>query len=370
MELKEKSESILSENETSFVQTTNTLNHYVGNLNGKLITVATTETNFTAYLPKDRLKNEAYIGSLISQYIVYAIDEMVSRAGTFTRFFLQLLKWKCSFVFRGLQLDKTIHVEANLLSTSIPKSDDRKEYWDALLQLKLAYPSHAIVIRGMNNYQHETLIGELEQYGFRKMVNRKVYLQDFTMRGFPKKRPLEQDVKRWNKQSELSWRKLDEQNKEELSRVLQLYQQVYREKHSQLNPDYRLDFLKEMLVQNKLSGEVLVDSTDYVLGVQLYLYTEGTLTTPFIGYDTTLPRSMRLYPFLNVRLMEHALRLKCVLNMSSGAGVFKRQRGGTGEFEYLVYYIDHLKWYRKIPWLMLNYGIERFAQPYLEQTDV
>ncbi|UTW62427.1 GNAT family N-acetyltransferase [bacterium SCSIO 12741] len=355
---------------TSFKKTLDTwkkkdLHQWIDNLHGSIHYLFINGNTVPYYLPNHRQRHEAYVGSIVNQYIVYGLEEYEEKNGK--KPWIGWLKKGVAGLFRTLQLDKTIHIDMNLLSTSFASCNSALDYWEASAHLMERYPRHALVIRGMTRPE---LIEPLEDYGYWRITNRKIYQVDMSS-GFPKKkRPLQQDVKRWTKQEDYEWRPVDYNDENELTRILELYRSIYLEKHSRLNPRYTPGFVRLALEKQWLMGEVLVNDKNYPVAVQLYLVQDGQITTPFIGYDVTVPREHRLYPFLNLRLMEKAQSGGYLLNMSSGAGTFKKQRGGVGQLEFLLVHDRHLPWFRRIPWRLLSYFTEKYARPYLEEHDV
>jgi hypothetical protein len=61
-----------------------------------------------------------------------------------------------------------------------------------------------------------------------------------------------------------------------------------------------------------------------------------------LGYDTALPQEMGLYRLLMALLLKTAKERSLMLHLSSGAGAFKRSRGGKATLEYTAIYSEHL----------------------------
>jgi hypothetical protein len=344
----------------------------ISNLKGKYKDITTARgVRIPTLFPEVHPKS-AYIGSPVSQYIRYAIREFSAGKSIVALRFYRLLETLAAGFFSALGLDKSIHLNHRLLSTSLPDADLRaSNYWEAMLMLERSHPGHSVIVRGLNDMQHRHLLDEMAAYGGRLVLNRKIYLLDLRKGVLIKKRPLEQDMKRWEAQGELRWRKARHTDPAEVARCLSLYRMVYIDKHSELNPLYTPLFFETAVSTGLLEAEVLCDiHTDEVLAVQMYHRNSDTITTPFIGYDTAVPREKRLYPFLNLRLTRKALEERRILNMSSGAGEFKKQRGGAPSFEYLVVFDAHLSPLRRLAWQLLAGLSARFARPWLEKNDV
>jgi hypothetical protein len=344
----------------------------VENLYGEVVSYITSK-GFNTYFLKPKFSGQsAYIGSIVSQYLRYALREWAASKSGYKRMLSRKLEQASAFGFSSLGIDRTLHINQKLLATALPPSRMyAPDYWELVIKLEREYPNHAIAVRGLNTFEHSDLLQELEAYGGNLMVSRKIYILDLRKGLLIKKRPLEQDMKRWEQQTQLVWRAINAQSDDELARCLYLYKQVYIHKHSELNPNYTRLFLKFALSEGLLTGEVLIDKhAQQILGVQLYSREGNSLNTPFIGYDLSMPKEMRLYPFLNVRLIHKALEKRCILNMSSGAGAFKKQRGGQPAYEYLVIFDAHLPVHRRLGWLLLSRAVKKVAMPYLENNDV
>ena len=76
-------------------------------------------------------------------------------------------------------------------------------------------------------------------------------------------------------------------------------------------------------------------------GIDFLLVGDSAGNTVF-GYDTTLPQNLGLYRRLMALLYVEAQRRDCRLHLSSGAGTFKRGRGGVPHQEYSAIYSGHL----------------------------
>jgi hypothetical protein len=116
---------------------------------------------------------------------------------------------------------------------------------------------------------------------------------------------------------------------------------LFIDKHSQLNPDFTPAFFEFCLESGFLDLYALRYQGEVVGVLGLYAR-NGWLTTPLIGYDTTLPQALGLYRRLMALLYRQAGERQLQLHLSSGADAFKRARGGLGHFEYTAIYADHL----------------------------
>lgn len=118
---------------------------------------------------------------------------------------------------------------------------------------------------------------------------------------------------------------------------LELYHQLYREKHSLRNPDYTLEMITRGRERGWLSLRGLIDPVTSRLVCFAGVHEiEGTISAPMIGYDRAAPQKNGLYRQILALLAKEAIERGIIDDSSSGAGEFKRIRGLIPELEHLV----------------------------------
>jgi hypothetical protein len=106
-----------------------------------------------------------------------------------------------------------------------------------------------------------------------------------------------------------------------------------------------------------------------LVGVFGFFTLGGCVTTvPFIGYDTTLPAETGLYRRLFTGIHREVDHRRQLLNYSSGAGEFKRRRGGMATVEYNAIYDRHLSARRRMAFRIAAVLLNRVARPWLEDS--
>jgi hypothetical protein len=154
----------------------------------------------------------------------------------------------------------------------------------------------------------------------------------------------------------------DELSGAEVARIVELYNALYLTKYSLNNPMFNERFMRLALRRGNLRLVVLQKDgrIDAVLG---YFCRNGVMTTPVFGYDTTLPQEVGLYRMLSVVLFHIARENRHLLNASSGAAEFKRNRGAVGVIEYSAVYDKHLPFHRRLCWSVLWVLLEKIGVP-------
>jgi len=269
-------------------------------------------------------------------------------------------------IFKGLGFEKTVFVNNWLLSTNLYPSLSAEQIKESLALLKKTFPQHAIVFRSVNEYTDKDLLENLIKNGLKGIISRPLLMLDPADKGYQKKRMFKMDEKLWKKNKKYHWTDAQELSSEEITRIRDLYEALYRVKYSNYNPDYKESLIKIWLKTNFMDFKLLRQE-DKIVGVTAFFKRNGILTTPFIGYDQEIPISEGLYRFLNLRLMEEAISEGLILNMSSGAAHFKRLRGGTSCLEYNVVRYHHHPWSQKIPWKIYHQVSQKIAIPAIQK---
>lgn len=335
----------------------------IENLEAEILLENAFDQSICVLVPNQDKRGNSYIASITSQYILYAFDELKDKKNTVQKWLIRQSSALLDFVMRKLNFNNILIIDFQFLATHFPTFPNPNQYHNIVLKLNKKFRNKAPIIKGFNQIQHETEIQVFKSLGYEVLFNRKIYLREPDSYSGKQKRPLEQDLKRWEKQSTYYWRKIDIDDTQELKRCIELYREVYIEKHNALNPQYSIEFLRSAINSNFLQGEVMCDNYHRVVGVQLYYIRNKTITTPFIGYKTSLPKTERLYPFLNCRLYSKAKENGYTFNMSSGSGNFKTQRGGIGTAEYIVIYTQHLGAFQQKVWRLFAQIVNKYAQP-------
>lgn len=284
-------------------------------------------------------RNRTYVSSLKIQYVDYPKEELRAKKSLKKS---EKLLYLSSFpllsaIFSLAKTEKSIFVNNWLFSTNLFPKLSPEEIQLTHTFLREKFPKHNLIFKSVFDKQNTVLAKELLDLNYHKLLSRQVYFFDPREKKKPK-RPFVQDSKRWDKNEVLNYDFLPEPSDEQLEKVREYYKNLYIGKHSSFNPDYSISFLRSLYHSQVLRLMVIQENSE-VLGFQGVSQEDETLTTPMIGYDLNLPKEKYVYRFLNLLLMKEAVDKEVVLNMSSGAGKFKKQRGGVSDFEYNYIFI-------------------------------
>jgi len=294
--------------------------------------------------------DSSWVCSPWGQYFGYAKEEILRHDNS------QLSKVVASIVSLAgalagrWQFNKTILVNAWLLSTA-PFPKVRSGTVTSILRLlQRECPEHAIIFRGLNYVESGSVLDELESLSIR-MPSRQVWLYAPDDGLSLKSRDYQKDV-RLLEDGDFEVVKSCDLHASDMPRILELYNQLYISKYSSFNPKYTLSWITHLWEHCLLDLTALRSSE--ILAVEGSVALNGSITSPIIGYDLAAPKELGLYRRAACIPIIKCHRLGLPLNLSAGVGRFKRLRGGHAHMEYNAVCLGHLPIQRKLPWQALH----------------
>lgn len=357
---------------TSFVQLFNAVpvHELVGNLSTAVSLFTSAQHVFPLTLNSSRLRANCYICCFSSAYIDYAIDETRNFAAhPWVRMMVRGLIRSCAPIVRLSGLDDQVQVNNWLFSTNpVPRLDDRAAI---AIRDTLAgkFPDRAIVIRSLNKIADPQTIAVLAANGFRLLAARQIYI--FADRN--KAPAMTRDMKR--DRTRLRTTRYQQVGNSEISgsdyaRCEALYNMLYLDKYTSLNPHYTARYIRDMHQRGILQLAGLRDENGQLVGVTGLFENGTTLTQPIVGYDTSLPISDALYRMLMAMAQDHASAHSLFFNMSAGAANFKKRRGAVPAIEYNAVYVGHLSLVRRLAARVMELVLTGVGIPLLRKFEL
>ncbi|HVZ28852.1 MAG TPA: hypothetical protein VG839_00560 [Asticcacaulis sp.] len=236
-------------------------------------------------------------------------------------------------------LDRQIQPNNWLVSTNILPDLRAAEIMALTAMLTEQWPDHAIVWRSVNTVNHAHLKARFEAAGYMALASRQIYLFDARGAAPPVHRDEKRDQKLLAQGDFIPTRQF---SVEDFERMARLYQALYLDKYTSLNPRYTPLFLQRAHREGLLDLVGLRGPSGSLDGI-IGLFQQGdTLTAPIVGYDTALPVEVGLYRRLMAIALTRARDGRLLYNMSGGAAAFKRNRGAVPALEYMMVYNRHL----------------------------
>ena len=302
----------------------------------------------------------SYICSPYTQYIECA-KEAIQKLSKGLYFVLKPVLSALGLLVKKAKINRVVMVNNWLLTTCLYPQLSKEQIRDIGSFLVERFPRHAILFRCLDHQ----LGAAFKSMGCALLPSRPIYMLDAVKREPFKCRSFIKDRKFFDKSD------YDVVSAagglEEAHRIAELYSALYIEKHTQKSPQYSHKFFQHLIQSDMLRVQFLKKdgSIDAVFG---YYDNQHTMTSPLFGYDTKKPKQIGLYRLLNMLQTLEAKKRGLKLNMSSGAGKFKRQRKAKPQIEYTGVWASHLPLQKRWFWSVLG-NVLRYSEKLMIKID-
>jgi hypothetical protein len=317
----------------------------------------------------DRIEHNSYVCSPYSHYITYTKAELYTLKNPPLEKILSLALNAIGYLLDLGKIDRVIIVNNWLLSTNL-YANLSGEQIDAITAYSIEhFPTHAIMFRSIDTYINDRLYKIFQQRDYQPIGSRQIYLFD------PKDRSKISSKMRWRLKQD--YRLIatagyeivdrDRISVADIPRLVKLYNALYLEKYCDNNPQFTEHFF-QLALKHKTFQIQALRTAGRIDGVIGFYEINGVMTTPILGYDTSLSQSVGLYRMLSAQLTTIATKRGILLHQSSGAASFKRFRGFIDNIEYSAVYYRHLSGFRQLVWRLLAVLVNRIAVPLMKKA--
>ncbi len=296
-------------------------------------------SSFPVTLNDKTEKPTNYLCSPSRAYIDYAIDEARNFADQPMLYnSIKLLIRICAPLVRTTGLDRQVQLNNWLFSTNPMPELTAQMASDVRDALVSKYPDRATIIRSLNECADKVTLDSLQKAGFILLPSRQIYIVAGQVTHTKNMKADRLKLR----QSGLEFVGNDEFHQDDYARSEQLYNMLYLEKYTSLNPHYTPRYIQEMHHRDILKMAGLRNSEGVLVAVTGLFENGRTLTQPIVGYDTSLPINTGLYRMIMAIGQDFAFERGLFFNMSAGAGDFKRRRAAVPVIEYSAVFVRHL----------------------------
>jgi Acetyltransferase (GNAT) domain len=243
---------------------------------------------------------------------------------------------------RASGLDAQVQINNWLFSTNPVPTLTRDAAAELRDRLTRDHPTRALVLRSLNDRADAASIAALRAEGFRMLPARQIYLFGVDRDEIRFTPDMRRDRKLLRQTPFLTVEN-DAFTDADYVRSAQLYDLLYIDKYTPLNPRYTARYVQTMHESGLMQLRGLRDPATGQLVAVTGLFANGrTLTQPIVGYDTARPLRDGLYRMVMAMAQDHALEHGLFFNMSAGAAGFKRRRMALPVIEYSAVFVGHL----------------------------
>jgi hypothetical protein len=290
---------------------------------------------------------------ITNRWVIAALTPVIKGLGL-------ALKWS--------SMNKVVHVNNFIFSTNPYPDWDGYGLQEIRRFISAQFPNHMIIFRSLNELQHPGLLNAIGHTGFKCVVSRQVYMYQPDREQWQKHNNNYQDA-RIIRKSGLSHIG-HEQMEDHLKDALHLYNLLYLEKYSLHNPQFTLKFFEECHRRHLIHFQGYIDREGHLKAFSGIFVYSGTITSPLVGYDTSALAKDGLYVHAIKTIFDHLFSTGQVLNLSSGASLFKRLRGGRPVIEYSCISCAHLPLQTRAMVRMLAFVSNSIGKPLLMKYEL
>ncbi|CAN5732407.1 hypothetical protein BH11PSE12_BH11PSE12_25750 [soil metagenome] len=347
--------------------------HWLANAECEFDAVSIAESVQPVSLQNSSRPDQSYVVSPRSAWIHYAKDEALRHLSpTMSR--LAGLASACVFgplslLMTQCGLDRAATVGNRLISTNLYPDWGDKAIQTLRHEMVEQHPDRPLMMRNICADVTPQLASALHNSGWDLVPARIVYLCDPQTASIWKHNHVKQDAKLLVS-GQFQLLTPEQITHADLAECRALFRQLFIHKHSRLNPDFTPDFFELCLETGFLDLYALRLEGKIVGVLGIYAPPEsGWITTPLIGYDTTLPAAAGVYRCLMALLLQQARQRQSRLHYSSGASQFKRARGGRSSLEYTAIYSRHLSPKKRLANRLFAASLQQVAPGLLKKAD-
>ena len=330
----------------------NGVNHYISNIKTNFQVLVWDQLVLPISINETDYDN-SYVCSPYSFFISYACQSLdvvdqkwLKKPIAFGIDNLGKLLTKCGF-------NQVVTVNNWFFSTNLYPPLNQKQIHKVTQFLKSQFPYHTIIFPTIDPKIHSECYEALKANQFQLIAHRPILFIDHkTQEKLLESRIFKSDQKLL-KESGYTILENKDLKEEDIPRLVDLYQKLYIEKYSQLNPQLTENYIHHVLNHNLLEFRVL-KKEGRLDGVAAYFQRNGKMFCAIFGYDQQLPKEASLYRILSTVLMLEAHKKGLLFHLSSGAFKYKTIRKAQTCIEYLAVSHDHLSYKRRFPWRLLQ----------------
>ncbi|MFB2581736.1 ATP-grasp domain-containing protein [Herbiconiux sp. P15] len=313
---------------------------------------------------------QSYVVSPRTHYLHYSREELTELSSPALRFAAARVIDLLDRLTRPARLDDIAFIGNSLLSTNLQPDPSESAIRAATADLATRHPHLAVGWRSVHG-RGSNLPETLRRSGYRLIPSRSVLFLPTRGTAWRRMRDTRRDAELLERSGyRLAPAAIDPatgtSDLATRTRIAHLYDLLYVDKYSALNPRYTAEFVGAAQ-RTGLLRFTLLERDGRIDGVFGFVVAHGQLAAPVVGYDTARPQEDGLYRMLSYGIASTAHESGVDLHGSSGVAAFKRNRGADAEIEYTAVSTRHLAWPRRAAWAILGTAIDRIAVPLVQR---
>lgn len=315
-------------------------------------------------------KKNSYICSLKTAFYRYPKQETSLIRNRIERHLLRTASVPIGIFLQMLKIDRHISIGNWLQSTNLPPDLEEEELKEITQFYSEHYQDFLLTFRSVNQETHPRLFLSLKENGWQLIPARQVYLYHREDNKWKTKKIVIRERKNLLKSDLVQVNHQDLLDKD-LLLIHRQYTDLFINKHSPFNPQITLEYIRKLFEKKVLEFHGLKDpKEDKLLGHFAIFQIGKIMTIPLIGYDISREKELGIYRMLFSLILMIAEDRELTLNMSSGAGNFKKLRGGKPVTEYTGVYTNHLPKISKMGKELFFSAVSKYGEGILQKNEI
>ena len=270
---------------------------YILRIGSKFLPITVNDTEYA----------NSYVTSIYS-YIPYLEEEIIRLNKAWFYLCSKPILNLLSFWFKKIHINRIVTINNLLFSTNIYIDLTLDEITKIHTFLLQKFPTHFLLFRSLNNKTEAPITLALKTLSYDFLTTRSVYFFD------PKEYNTMEAKSRWQINKDASLFKnpdisiIEHENfqKSDIPKIKALYDMLYIEKYSYLNPQFTEAFFEHAL-ETKAFHLRGISLKKELVGVIGFFLEKKILVTPIVGYDTSKPIDLGLYRMLTALVISSTL---------------------------------------------------------------
>jgi hypothetical protein len=321
---------------------------YIDNANVRMEALLIDEKVLLPVVISDRVPGNSNVCSPYAHYFEYAFHELAKRHGKIPVGLLKAPRSLLGALLRSGSIDRVVFVNNWLLTTNPRHGLSAAQIATLSAYLTRRYPDSAIVFRSINPLADPSGLEALRTNNYCLVASRRIYMLATGSPAYLERSNVQKDFQQLRK-TPYSIIYGPEALAPHITRITELYRDLYLGKHSVLNPQYNGDFFSLTLKEGFLTYRALIQNGRVDAFISYYV-DDGLIMAALFAYDLNRPRQLGLHRTAFALMIREAAKTHAWLNLSAGTGYFKVLRGAEPVQEYDAVYDRHLPANRRVPW--------------------
>ena len=315
-------------------------------------------------------KKNSYICSLKTAFYRYPKEETSLIRNRIERYLLRSASLPIGMFLHMLKMDRHISIGNWLQSTNLPPDLEKEDLREITQFYCDHYQNYLLTFRSVNEETHPRLFLSLKENSWQLIPARQVYLYHREDNKWKNKKIVIRERKNLLKSDFVQVHHKDLLDSD-LQQIHRQYTDLFINKHSPFNPRITLEYIKKLFEKKVFEFHGLKDPYgDKLIGHFAIFQIGKIMTIPLIGYDMSKEKELGIYRMLFSLILMISEDRELTLNMSSGAGNFKKIRGGKPVTEFTGVYTNHLPKISKMGKELFFSAVSKFGEGILQKNEI